>query len=68
MGYKRRKKNMKTNKNKTQNYYGIFYKSRGEWTGPWSQELFTKEEVKTELPLVSRSLKSKVVARKLKFV
>jgi hypothetical protein len=58
---------MKINKN-TQKYYGLFYKSHGEWIGPWFQEILTKKQIREELPGLRRVLKSKVIAKKVKFV
>jgi hypothetical protein len=58
---------MKLNKNQ-QKYYGLFYKSHGEWIGPWFKEILTKEQIKGELPSIKRVLKSKVAVLKVKFV
>ena len=59
---------MKIDNKNTQKYYGVFYKSHGEWIGPWFREILTKKQVKEELPNIRRILKSKVVTRKVKFL
>jgi hypothetical protein len=58
---------MKTNQTQ-QNYYGLFYKSHGEWIGPWFKEVLTKKEITAELPRARKILKSKVSTRKVKFI
>lgn len=57
------------NNNKT-TYYGVFYKSRGKWTGPYNQTLYTERERNRlvqngELRFLASVLKSKVSVRKL---
>jgi hypothetical protein len=58
---------MKLGKNQ-QKYYGLFYKSHGEWIGPWFKEILTKEQMKREIPSIKRVLKSRISIRKVKFV
>ena len=58
---------MKTNK---QTYYGLFYKSRGEWTGPYQNTVLNANQVKSfvknSLPRITEKLKSKTSFRKIK--
>ncbi len=52
-------------------YYGVFYKSHGQWTGPYRNQILNPKEVDSyvrtgNLKRVARFLKSKVSLRKLK--
>ena len=51
---------MKTNKK-----YGLFYKSRGKWTGPYAGITTSKKNVTNYSNLVRRSLKSKITIRRV---
>jgi len=47
--------------------YGLFYKSRGRWTGPYAGLVASKDTIHRELKLVRNVLKSKLSVRKVKF-
>ena len=49
---------MKNNKK-----YGLFYKSRGQWTGPYKGIVTLKENVANYSNLVRGSLKSQIMFR-----
>jgi hypothetical protein len=50
---------------KNERKYGLFYKSRGKWTGPYAGITTTKKKVTNYSNLVRRSLKSKITIRKV---
>jgi hypothetical protein len=43
--------------------YGLFYKSRGKWTGPYKEIVTSKKNVTNYSNLVKSSLKSKITFR-----
>jgi len=45
--------------------YGLFYKSRGKWTGPYAGVTTSKKNVTNYSNLVKRSLKSKIIIREV---
>lgn len=55
---------MKTNKVR----YGLFYKSRGQWVGPYHGIVGTRSLISNTREDVKDYLKSKTDIRKIKFV
>lgn len=59
-------------KQKTNVYYGLFYKSQGRWVGPYMNIVLNSNQVtsyvKNLLPVDRARLKSKTTLRKLTFV
>jgi len=49
-------------------YYGLFYKSHGNWVGPYADAVGTKKQINEVNKLVKASLKSKTQLRRVKFV
>lgn len=45
--------------------YGLFYKSRGKWTGPYAGIVTTKANVTNYSNLVRRALKSKITVKQV---
>jgi len=45
--------------------YGLFYKSRGSFTGPYRNRTYTLPQAKALKPQVSKVLKSVVLIRKV---
>ena len=45
--------------------YGLFYKSRGKWTGPYAGIVTSKANVTNYSNLVKRALKSKLTIRRV---
>ena len=43
--------------------YGLFYKSRGEWTGPYRNQRFTLARAQATKAQAKKVLKSKVLIR-----
>jgi len=43
--------------------YGLFYKSRGEWTGPYRNQRLTLSRAQAAKPQAMKVLKSKVLIR-----
>lgn len=54
---------MSTNTNRPT--YGLFYKSRGVFTGPYRNRLYTLPQAKAVKPQVKETLKSVVLIRKV---
>ena len=52
---------MSNTKNTTR--YGLFYKSRGVWTGPYRNQRLTLTRAQAAKPQAKRVLKSKVLIR-----
>lgn len=46
--------------------YGLFYKSRGVFTGPYRNRLYTLPQAQTAKVQAKRTLKSVVLVRKVK--
>ena len=59
-------------KQKTNVYYGLFYKSQGRWVGPYMNTVLNSNQVqayvKNLLPADRARLKSKTTLRRLTFV
>lgn len=53
--------------NTTDKVYGLFYKSRGTWTGPYKNQTWTLTSGRTAKKSARRVLKSSVILRKIKF-
>jgi len=45
--------------------YGLFYKSRGEWTGPYRNQTLTLTRAQAVKAQAKKVLKSKVLIRKV---
>ena len=45
--------------------YGFFYKSHGQWTGPYANKTTTLDSAKVKAPRLAKMLKSKVSIRKV---
>ena len=56
-----------TNNTKNTTSYGLFYKSRGEWTGPYRNQTFTTlPKAKAVKASVKKVLKSAILIRKVR--